>query len=731
MRKYAAFFILFSFCALGAGARSVCAQAAVPPAASAKPETAEITVTRTEPGAVATKSSIVPKIDSKLSDAVLLTSVMDYSLPEELLPVAKKCAAGESDECYFSYKSFENAPDKKTAAAANLELAVLSVQRGLVKQALKYADKAAALNPDDPYIQLVKGWTLLSAGKYKKARKAFADLMYLTADIEYVASAKLGTALAYYYGKDKEKAALELQYLYTSYPYTISFVSAMLGQIASEMKSSRDMAPIFLQQALTHDNRNYAAAELQAKLSAKKKERLRAWQYYATLYTLDPDNKDLAKKVAKYAKDLGDKSKDYLFYLRLDMPIAGEIPSTASEEVKMALYADRNARPVPLRAFSVLPSGGAQVTDEKLGSVLKIPSFSEKRVEFNAENGSVDFKDARGHVEFSTRRPFTVTSDNVSRTLLVKGVVTENLFAADLSDKELSGSLTVLPGPDGMTLVNNVRAEDLVPALLATQAQDIKEGPALTALAVVFRSALLDAVEASGDKPYHITDNDPYFKFKGVNLVVTPQLEASKQSSGIRLKDTELGYYANCGVVAADGLENTEQKPGYVFSPANAGKYMISNPPADLFSKPEDPTLWSGVKWMYAYDGKEIAKRVAYKQDIGKLRALEPLKRTSEGRILSMKFEGSKGVYVAQTPQEISFLLSAGTLRSNFFELIPLYKGKHIKTLLVRGYDTGNGVGLCLQGADGLAKRGADFKGIIKYYFPDARILNTQTGIIN
>ena len=260
--------------------------------------------------------------------------------------------------------------------------------------------------------------------------------------------------------------------------------------------------------------------------------------------------------------------------------------------------------------------------------------------------------------------------------------------------------------------------------------QDVTHESALQALAVVFRSALLKAVADHQDEPYHITDNDVHFQFKGINLIFKKLLDASKESSKIRLTEAQAGAYADCGVLTADSLENSAYKPGYVFSPANVSKYILSNPPADLYSRPQDPTRWSGVKWMYLYDGKEIQNRIAVKQNIGKLRALTPTSFTPTGRILSMRFEGSKGSYEAKTPQEVAFLLSAGTMRSNLFDVVPLYKGKNIKSVLVRGYDTGLGYGLCLQGADGLAKQGADYMAIIKYYFPEARILDTATGTI-
>lgn len=683
-------------------------------------------------GQTISKSSLAAnRVDSKLNETVLHKSVLDYTLPDDIAAVAKKCVAGKADGCYFSFKTFENSSDIPTAAAANLELAVLSMQRGLVKPSLAYIARAVALNPDDPFTKLTQGWLLLSAGKYKKSRQAFSELMYLTADFEYVSSAKLGAALAWYFGGDKEKAASELQYLYTSNPYSISFVSYMLGRIASEMKASKKLAPVFLQQALSHDEKNYAAALLYAQLSEKEKNKLRAWQYYATLYSLDPDNKALAKKLAKYAKSLGDKSIDYLFYLRLEQPIVHVMQSTPSTEVKMALYANREQIPQLLLSAAVMGSGTFKVTDEKLGEVLRAPSYVEKSIVFNPETGGVDLKDARGHVEFSAKRPFTLTPDASSRTLLVRNARAENIFAADLSDKELKGALTVIPGKNGFTLLNTVYSEDLIPALLATQAQDVKNPAALKALAVVFRSALLQAVEDNASQPYHITDNDTTFKFKGINLIFKDLLDASKRSGAIRLTEAQAGFYPGCGVVTADSLENTAVLPGYEYSPANVSKYLLSNPPADLYSRPHDPTQWAVVKWMYLYDAKEIQNRLAYKQNIGKLRAIIPVQITPQGRILSMRFEGSKGSYETKTPQETAFILSAGTMRSNLFDIVPLYKGKNIKSVLVRGYDTGLGNGLCLRGADGLAKEGADYMAIIKYYFPLARILNTKTGTVN
>ncbi len=677
------------------------------------------------------KSALAAKhVDSKLNETLLHKTVLDYSLLPEIKEAAQTCAQGEED-CYFTFKTFENAADTKLAAAANLELAVLSLQRGLVKQALTHIEKASKLTPQDPFIELTRGWIFLSAGKYKKARETFEHLLYLSADLEYVSSAKLGSALAWYLTGNKEKSAEQLQYLYVSNPYTISFVSYMLGRIASETKSAKKMAPVFLQQALAHDERNYAAAELFAKLAEQEKNKLRSWQYYATLYSLDPQNPALAAKIKKYAKDLGDKSIDYLFYLRLEQPIVHEMKTVSSPRVKMALYANRKQIPQELKQISVMASGTFTIADDTRAEILKVPSYIEKKIEFNPQTGGVDFKNSRGQVEFSALHPFTLSLINENKTLLVKSARAENIFAADLSDKELKGRLWVIPSSAGFTLVNEVYAEDVLPALLASRVQEITQQPALEALAVVLRSALLQAVKEHKDNAYHITDNDEQFHFKGINLIFKTLLDASRRTAPIRLTQAVAGAYQNCGVVTAEHVLNTAQKPAYEYSPANVSKYLLSNPPADLVSRPQDPTQWSGIKWLYWLEGKDIERRISYVTPIGKLRAMMPTRISPNGRILAMRFEGSKAVYEATDPQEILFILSAGTMRSNFFDLVPLYHGKNIAHVLVRGYDTGLGEGLCLRGAEGLAKQGRDYVGIIKYYFPEARILDTATGMVH
>jgi SpoIID/LytB domain protein len=143
---------------------------------------------------------------------------------------------------------------------------------------------------------------------------------------------------------------------------------------------------------------------------------------------------------------------------------------------------------------------------------------------------------------------------------------------------------------------------------------------------------------------------------------------------------------------------------------------MLANPPKDLISAPDDPTLWSAVKWLYAIPLKDIEARLKQNHNIGKFKYAEPAEITETGRITKMRFAGSKGEVLLPFA-EANFILAAGTLRSNFFYMAPF--GKEV---IFIGTDTGLGRGLCLDGAQGLARQDKPYREILGYYYPGYKI---------
>jgi len=143
---------------------------------------------------------------------------------------------------------------------------------------------------------------------------------------------------------------------------------------------------------------------------------------------------------------------------------------------------------------------------------------------------------------------------------------------------------------------------------------------------------------------------------------------------------------------------------------------MFSNPPADLLSAPKDPTQWSEIKWIYAIPIKDIQARLKQNFNIGKLKYFEVADFSDTGRVLAVRFVGSKKT-IELPFKEANFVLSAGTLRSDFFTFIPFKK-----EILFIGSDTGNGSGICIAGAIGLAGEQKNADDILNYYYPSYKI---------
>ncbi len=93
----------------------------------------------------------------------------------------------------------------------------------------------------------------------------------------------------------------------------------------------------------------------------------------------------------------------------------------------------------------------------------------------------------------------------------------------------------------------------------------------------------------------------------------------------------------------------------------------------------------------------------------------EPIKVNNDGRILMVRILGRK----IKELQGVEFLEHL----HNFYGINSIKSMRYTieklrRSMLVRGMGEGDGVGMCLYGADGLAKKGMNYKEILNFYFP-------------
>jgi stage II sporulation protein D len=119
--------------------------------------------------------------------------------------------------------------------------------------------------------------------------------------------------------------------------------------------------------------------------------------------------------------------------------------------------------------------------------------------------------------------------------------------------------------------------------------------------------------------------------------------------------------------------------------------------------------------WEERIDMRKVQSSLDRYAGVGRLKHLDPLRRSEAGRVVEMRFTGDEGEKVLKG-NEIRFALE---LRSNFLTAIrPIEDSSGlIRELLVRGKGWGHGVGLCQVGSVDLAEKGERYDDILKYYY--------------
>ena len=651
--------------------------------------------------------------DIKLNEEVLTKTVFTYTVPQEIEQENELFLRGFATQALQFLTAKEN-------PSSQAEAALILLQIKDYKNAQIALDKALKTKPQEPIYNLLQVWLYAAQGEVKKAQDTYNNMLFLTADFEYLASGKLALAQAYFdKGKFKEAGKI-LQDIYSNDPYKISHAIYLIARIYFK-NGNKKAAKTLFEQALLHDESNYMPQLYLARAQYKLKEYIPSWQSYASLFILDGKNKEAAKYLQKLSKHIKGEQQDYLFYSRLNEMYIKNAETSENAPLKIGLYSAPSGVLTDITGFTFSTSSPYSIRDDKRGFILKADAFVAKNIIFDKENKGVHIQNKWGTYDFSTKNPFVIELENKKLSMLIKDPKADNIFATNLGDKELIGSLLVIPTDKGMQLINITSLEETVAPLLTTALRGVRQQAVLEAMAIAIRTRLYNLVNLTEDFDFTIPDNVPEFNFGGNNMVsfLAQKAATATKNQVLMDADNELALakiYKACGTVSEDGIKNTKTKIDFMPSALNIFKYMFSNPPADLLSAPKDPTAWSETKWIYSIPLKDIQTRLKQNYNIGKLKYFEISDFSDTGRVLSVRFVGTKGN--AELPfKEANFVLSANTLRSNFFTFVP-FKNE----VLFIGSDTGLGSGICIAGAIGLASQNKNAKNILEYYYPSYKI---------
>jgi len=132
-------------------------------------------------------------------------------------------------------------------------------------------------------------------------------------------------------------------------------------------------------------------------------------------------------------------------------------------------------------------------------------------------------------------------------------------------------------------------------------------------------------------------------------------------------------------------------------------------------------------EWKVSYTAGELADIVHRRTglDYGDILSITPLHRGPSGRIDRLELRGTKLTRVIGKELEIRRTLSETHFYSSAFTVEAHYAGASDtpQSWTFRGRGWGHGVGLCQIGAAQMASEGYDYRQILKFYFPGARLI--------
>ncbi len=267
-----------------------------------------------------------------------------------------------------------------------------------------------------------------------------------------------------------------------------------------------------------------------------------------------------------------------------------------------------------------------------------------------------------------------------------------------------AGRVRVMNRQGKLLAVAALPLEEYVAAVLSREASPSFQPAALAALAVVVRTYAVNGAAKPRDPAFDLLNGVDDQVFDGFDRVFPQFRAAAEETRGVLLwfgdGPARANYHSTCG----GRTESAADAWGRPYS------YLVSVPCDDCRESP-------AYRWEYRMtleEGRRVAQALGLRgrDDL----RIEVVARSATGRASRIMLS-SAGV-TRETAAPL-FRQAAGTtkVKSLLFEIERAGTGWKISG---KGY--GHGVGMCQWGAEGKARRGISWSGILAHYYPGSSL---------
>lgn len=293
-----------------------------------------------------------------------------------------------------------------------------------------------------------------------------------------------------------------------------------------------------------------------------------------------------------------------------------------------------------------------------------------------------------------------------------------------------AGAIEVhLNATGGLDLINVVGLETyllgVVPHEIGNPGADAYA--AVESQAIAARTYALSRIRMNRDQPYDLEAGVADQVYRGREKESRLAASAIRETRGMVLEYKgglcETYYSATCGGHTSD-IRN-------VWPDRRSWPYLRG-----CLDRPDDggESFCSGARnfrWRYTFSGRSLGETIRQTlpailgipaERVGDLVDLHIADRTPSGRVGRLEIVTSTGTFTVEGDKIRRVLMLDVTrgriLPSTLFDLETVKSGGRVGRVSIVGGGNGHGVGMCQNGAIGMAKRGYTFSMILKHYYP-------------
>lgn len=265
-----------------------------------------------------------------------------------------------------------------------------------------------------------------------------------------------------------------------------------------------------------------------------------------------------------------------------------------------------------------------------------------------------------------------------------------------IGDRWYHGKVRLLRQGDGVTAVNVVNIEEYLYSVVGSEAIPTWPLEALKAQAVAARTYAIYQSKKGGNRFFDLDTTTATQVYKGLNNEYVSTVEAVQQTEGQVM--TYQGKVILAAFHAASG-GHTENVEDVWMSPLPYLRGVVDYDQAS-------PVF----QWNRSFTPSELSQQFG---GVGTIQSLQPLQRTPQGRVITLRIigsQGSKNLSGAKVREVLK-------LRSTRFDVTQVNG-----SFSLLGWGSGHGIGLSQWGAYGLAQQGVAYSQILAHYYQNTRL---------